>query len=60
MSKIVKKTRLRKAIIDDIDNRSREQIENLNLMPPFHGRCRCDIVPIGTTGSIRIPTVPDR
>jgi hypothetical protein len=60
MNKKPGKKKLKKAIIDDIDNRSREQIENLNLMPPFHGRCRCEIVPIGTTGSIRVPIVPTR
>lgn len=33
-----------KAVIDDIDNKTQAQIEKLNLMVPFHGRCRCEIV----------------
>jgi hypothetical protein len=30
--------------IDDVDNISPEQMTKLDLMPPFHGRCRCDVV----------------
>lgn len=58
MIKKQKKKRFTKAIIDDIDNRTQEQIERLQLMPPFHGRCRCDIVPIGAITNPRSPTTP--
>lgn len=40
--------------INDVDNVSPEQVRNLDLVPPFHPRCRCEMVMLWTTPQLNL------
>lgn len=43
--------------VKGLDNRSPEEISSMNLQPPFHPKCRCDVTLLFTSASapVRIP-----
>lgn len=44
--------------IKDVDNVSAEQKRSLQTMPPFHGKCRCDVVMLWASTESELPELP--